>query len=82
MGISGKSKIRWNILPIKKGNEMVKFRLVIRYTTNELIITNNKVWENPLPEPRFKNISVLSIISGSNAPIIKANLLNRYLCLR
>jgi hypothetical protein len=78
-GISGKSKIRWIILPIKKGNEINRFPLVIRCITNELIITNNKVWEIPLPEPIFRNISVLSMISGIKAPIIKANLLNEYL---
>lgn len=44
-------------------------------------ITNKKVCEIPLPEPKFKNNIDLSIISGNSEPIINASLLYSNLLL-
>ena len=62
---------------MKKGIDTKKFLFVKKWTIKKLTTTNNNVREIPRPEPKFKNIRDLSIISGSKAPIIRAIRLNR-----
>jgi hypothetical protein len=68
-------------IPIKNGTDIDLFPFVIKCKIIELIKTNKIVCEIPLPEPNFKKSRNLSIISGSNEPIINENLLNSNLLL-
>jgi len=75
-GTSGKSNIRCATIPIKNGREMELFLFVAICKMIKHNKINKMVCEIPLPEPRLKNNIGLSIISGNNEPIIRANLLN------